>query len=73
MDHARSHDTPPANAGDNALAEPATARDHDRAAATAPFLSLYLLVLVFFIVLVSISAREEAENHQGHGQRCVHL
>lgn len=36
--------------------------ENDRVAAAAPFLSLYLLVLVFFIVLVSISAREEIKS-----------
>lgn len=35
---------------------------HDRAGTITPFLSLYLLVLVFFIVLVSISAREELKS-----------
>ncbi len=49
-----------------AILEPPAGPDRrggvDRAAAIAPFLSLYLLVLVFFIVLVSISAREDLKS-----------
>lgn len=66
MDDPRPDETPPLDPGGRAIEAPQAGtdrrRDPDRAAAIAPFLSLYLLVLVFFIVLVSISAREELKS-----------
>lgn len=54
MDDPRSNHAP--------LLDPGCRRESHRAAANAPLLSLYLLILVFFIVLVSISAREELKS-----------
>ena len=70
MDVLRANITSPEEPGGQALgeppfeppAEPDRGVSVDRAAATAPFLSLFLLVLVFFIVLVSISAREDLKS-----------
>lgn len=66
MDDFRAILTPPRQLGGDAIIEPPGGPYRrggvDRAAATAPFLSLYLLVLVFFIVLVSISAREDLKS-----------
>ncbi len=65
MDEVHSSGTPPHGPGGDAFADPPAGPRRggvDRAAATAPFLSLWLLVLVFFIVLVSISAREDLKS-----------
>lgn len=70
MDDLRANITSPQRPGGEApveaMVEPPAGPDRrggvDRAAVTAPFLSLYLLVLVFFIVLVSISAREDLKS-----------
>jgi len=62
MDELRTSTPPLIDPDGDAFAQPVEREHHDRAAASALFLSLYLLILVFFIVLVSISAREELKS-----------
>jgi hypothetical protein len=62
IDDGRACGPAPADPASRAFSAPAADRERNRETATAPFLSLYLLILVFFIVLVSISAREELKS-----------